>query len=50
VEEWLEQARETDAREDEEHGPDRRGDELPDHVKEKVKKLLRMREAKARLE
>ena len=50
VKEWLDKARETDEEEDEEYGPDRRGDELPDHVKGKVKKLLRMRESMARLE
>ncbi len=50
VKEWLDKARETDAEEDEEHGPGQRGDELPEHIKAKVKKLLRMRESMARLE
>jgi len=50
VKEWLDKARETDEEEDNEHGPDKRGDELPDHIKAKVKKLLRMQESMARLE
>jgi len=50
VEEWMEAAKSTDEEEDEEHGEGRRGDEIPDHVKAKMKKLLSMREAMARLE
>jgi hypothetical protein len=36
--------------EDVEHGADRRGDEIPAHVKAKVRQLLKIRESKARLE
>ena len=50
VEKWLAQAESTDASEDDEHGKGRRGDELPDWVKSKQKKLEKIREAKARLE
>jgi transposase len=50
VAEWMEAARSADEEEDEEHGPGRRGDELPKHVREKLKKLLKMREAMAKLE
>lgn len=50
VKEWLDTARTTDEEEDEEHGPDQRGDALPEHVKQKVRKLLKMRESMARLE
>jgi len=47
---WLERAEAVDAREDEEFGPDRCGDELPDWVKDKEKRLEKIREAKAALE
>lgn len=47
---WLETAEAVDAREDEEFGPDRCGDELPDWVKNKQKRLEKVREAKAALE
>jgi transposase len=50
VERWLESADRVDEEEDEEHGPDRRGDEMPPWVKEKAKRLARIREAKAALE
>jgi transposase len=50
VEEWMREAKSTDDEEDDEHGPDRRGDELPEHIRQKMKKLLKMREAMARLE
>ena len=50
VEAWLESSQPTDEREDEEHGEDRRGDELPPHIKSKVSKLAKMRAAKAALE
>jgi IS5 family transposase len=50
VKEWLDQAKAIDEDEDDEHGPGNRGDELPEHIKQKVKKLLRMRESMARLE
>jgi len=50
VEKWLSQADQTDREEDEEHGPDHRGDEMPPWVKEKAKRLAKIREAKAALE
>jgi transposase len=50
VERWLSQADQTDREEDEEHGPDHRGDEMPPWVKEKAKRLAKIREAKAALE
>lgn len=49
VEDWLERSRTTDENENAEHG-DRRGDEVPPHVLAKIKKLARIREAKARME
>lgn len=50
VTEWLEKAEAIDAKEDEEFGPDRTGDELPEWVKDKQKRLEKIREAKAALE
>ena len=50
VEEWMQKSAEADAKEDEEHGKDKRGDEVPEHVKEKARKLAKVRAAKARLE
>ena len=50
VERWLSRADQTDREEDEEHGPDHRGDEMPPWVKEKAKRLAKIREAKASLE
>jgi len=50
VQRWLREAEATDAREDEEYGPERRGDELPDWVQNKQKRLEKIREAKAALE
>ena len=50
VEGWLKAAEATDRREDKEHGPDRRGDEMPDWVANKAKRLAKLREAKAALE
>ena len=50
VKEWLEKAEAIDAREDEEFGADRTGDELPEWVKDKQKRLEKIREAKAALE
>ena len=47
---WLEKAEAIDAREDEEFGLDRTGDELPEWVKDKQKRLEKIREAKAALE
>ena len=50
VQGWLAQAEAADAAEDAEHGPDRRGDELPDWVADKQQRLERIRAAKAALE
>jgi transposase len=50
VEGWLREADATDDREDKEHGRARRGDEMPEWVKNKQRKLEKIREAKARLE
>jgi transposase len=50
VDRWFAEAEAIDAREDAEYGPDRRGDELPDWVKDKQKRLEKIREAKAALE
>ena len=47
---WLEQAEATDAREDGEHGPEARGDEMPGWVADKQQRLARIREAKEALE
>jgi hypothetical protein len=46
----LKRAAETDAAEDEEHGVDRRGDELPEALRRREGRLATLREAKARLE
>lgn len=50
VKDWLAKADATDRREDAEFGADRRGDELPDWVKNKQKRLEKIREARAALE
>ena len=50
VEGWLKRAAAADAAEDAEHGPDRRGDEPPDWMKDKMQRLERIRAAKAALE
>ncbi|NIM28454.1 MAG: IS5/IS1182 family transposase, partial [Gammaproteobacteria bacterium] len=50
VESWLDQAEAVDEAEDEEHGADRRGDEMPRWVADKQKRLGKIREAKAALE
>lgn len=50
VQKWLEQAEAADAAEDETLGQQRRGDELPDWVTNKQKRLAKMREAMAALE
>ncbi len=50
VNEWLEKAEAIDAKEDEEFGADCTGDELPEWVKDKQKRLEKIREAKAALE
>lgn len=50
VAEWLAKADAIDEAEDREFGPDRRGDELPEWVKDKAKRLEVIRAAKAELE
>ena len=47
---WLEAAEAADAEEDRLFGPDKRGDELPDWVKDKQRRIEKIREAKAALE
>lgn len=47
---WLKQAGEVDTAEDEEFGDHRRGDELPQWVANKQRRLEKIREAKAALE
>jgi hypothetical protein len=47
---WLAQAEAADKAEDGEHAADRRGDETPDWMADKRRRLERIREAKARLE
>src|SRR4051812_35544562 len=50
IDSWFEQAATTDQQEDEDYGSDRRGDELPDWVADKQKRLEKIRQAKAELE
>lgn len=50
VRRWFELAEAADAEEDEEYGADRRGDELPEWVADKQKRLEKIREAKESLE
>jgi transposase len=47
---WFARAEATDQAEDAAHGADRRGDEMPDWVADKVARLERLRAAKAALE
>jgi transposase len=47
---WFSRAEQTDAAEDAKHGVDRRGDEPPDWVKNRKRRLEKLREAKAELE
>ena len=47
---WLTEAEATDTREDCEHGPEQRGDELPAWVANKQARLAKIRAAKAALE
>lgn len=46
----LEEAQAKDDEEDELYGPDKRGDELPEDLQDRGKRLSRLKEAKARLE
>jgi transposase len=50
VDGWLAAAEAADAEEDKAFGTDKRGDELPDWVADKAKRLAKIREAKAALE
>jgi IS5 family transposase len=50
VDEWMEKSQETDEREDDEHGKGARGDEIPEHVLEKARRLAQVRASMARLE
>ncbi len=50
VDRWLAAAEAADAEEDRAFGKDKRGDELPDWVADKEKRLAKIREAKAALE
>lgn len=50
VRRWLEAAAAADAEEDRLYGSDKRGDEMPDWVKDKHKRIEKIREAKAALE
>ena len=47
---WLRQAEGIDAREDEEQGADMSAEEMPDWVRDKQRRLEKIREARARLE
>jgi transposase len=47
---WFDQAEQVDGQEDELYGADRRGDELPDWVADKQKRLEKIRQAKLALE
>jgi transposase len=49
VDRWLKAAEAADAQEDKRHG-DKRGDEMPDWVADKAKRLAKIRAAKAELE
>ncbi len=50
VDSWLEAAEAADAQEDKLHGATRRGDEMPDWITNKQKRLAKIREAKQALE
>jgi transposase len=50
VDTWLNKAQQADAAEDREHGADRRGDEMPDWMADKQRRLEVIRAAKAALE
>lgn len=50
IQELLKKGLDTDALEDAEYGPDRRGDELPDELATKEKRLAKIREAREALE
>jgi transposase len=50
VADWLKTAAQTDRAEDRKHGAERRGDETPEWVANKERRLAKIREAKAALE
>jgi transposase len=50
VKRWFDEADRQDREEDELYGPDKRGDELPDWVSDKQKRLEKIQQAKAELE
>ena len=50
VKRWFEEAERQDREEDERYGADRQGDEMPDWVADKQKRLEKIRQAKAELE
>ncbi len=50
VQRWLTQAAQADRTEDREHGAARRGDEMPDWLADKARRLEKIRRAKAALE
>ena len=50
VRRWFEEAERVDAEEDERYGPDRRGDELPERLRDRKGRLDAIREAKQALE
>jgi len=50
IDELLKQAQAADEADDEQHGSDRRGDELPDELARRETRLQKIREAKAALE
>ena len=50
IKEILDQAAEIDEQEDEEYGPEKRGDELPEELQDKQDRLDRLREAKQQLD
>jgi transposase len=50
VKAWLDQAEAADQAEDTQHGREHRGDEMPDWVANKQRRLERIRQAKAQLE
>jgi transposase len=47
---WLRQAEAADLRDDQEHGVDLNGEELPDWVRDKQRRLEKIRQARARLQ
>jgi transposase len=47
---WFDRAKSTDAAEDRQHGGERRGDELPEWVADKQRRIAKIREAREALE